>query len=76
MFTIQYVKTNGTHGMQDLDSRDKNRLVRHLSTYQRPIVAVYEGTTPVTREAAKRLREWKGTLSREARNFAFATTPA
>jgi hypothetical protein len=76
MFTIQYVKTDGTHGMQDLDSKAKHRLTAHLATYQRPIVAVYEGTTPITREVAKRLREWPGTLSREAKTFAHSTVPA
>lgn len=76
MFTIQYVTVGGEHKMQDLDSKSRHRLTVHLTGYQRPIVAVYEGTTPITREIAKRLREWPGTLSREARNFAFATTPA
>jgi len=76
MFSIQYTATDGTHKMQDLDSKSRHRLAGHLATYQRPIVAVYEGTTPITREMAKRLREWPGTLSREARTFAHSTVPA
>lgn len=76
MFTIQYVKTDGTHGMQEFDTKAKHRVTIHLARYQRPIVAVYEGSTPVTREMAKRLREWPGSLSREARTFAHSTVPA
>ena len=76
MFTIQYVKTDGTHGMQSLDSKSTHRLTGHLANYQRPIVAVFEGTTPITRKMARHLREWPGNLSREARTFANSTVPA
>jgi len=76
MFTIQYEKVDGTQATQSLDSKSRHRLAGHLAMYQRPIVAVYEGTTPITREMAKRLREWPGTLSREAKAFANSTVPA
>lgn len=77
MFTIQYVGTDGTHKMQSLDSKSRPRLVAHLMRYQRPIVAVYEGSTPITRAIAADLRKWPtANLSREARTFAHSTVPA
>ncbi len=42
MFVIQYEAVNGEHRMQELDSKDRQKLLRHLARFEHPIVAVYE----------------------------------
>ena len=70
MFVIQYEAIDGTHKMQDFESNSRPKLVLHLSRFERPIMAVYERTTPITRWARIALRSHAGHLSRDARIFA------
>jgi hypothetical protein len=70
MFTIQYEAISGEHRMQELDNRSRTSLIRHLAHFKRPIVAVYEQASPITKairaELAKRPRN---TMSRHAQDF-------
>jgi hypothetical protein len=70
MFTIQFEAVDGTHKLQDFDSKSRPKLVQHLSRFDRPIMAVYEGSTPITNWARTALRSHAGHLSRAARDFA------
>jgi hypothetical protein len=69
MFVIQYEAIDGTHKMQDFDSNSRPMLLRHLARFDRPIMAVYEQSTPITAWARIALRTTHG-LSRPAREFA------
>jgi len=69
MFTIQYRDTRGGHAMQNFDSRSRSALIRQLARFERPIVAVYEQATVITKAARKELREYRGDLSPCAREF-------
>ena len=69
MYVIQYEAVDGSHKMQDFDSRSRPKLVRHLAQFERPIMAVYEGTTPITNWARIALRD-AYPLSAAARAFA------
>jgi transcription initiation factor TFIID subunit TAF12 len=73
MFTIQFEAINGAHEMQDFDSNNRTRLASHLATFQRPIMAVYEGSTPITKAMKLQLKAHHGAMSRDARNFAFSS---
>ena len=75
MFVIQYEAVDGSHKMQDFDSRSRVKLVTHLARFDRPLVAVYEGSTPITKWARIALREHYG-LTRYAKDFAAANSPA
>lgn len=75
MFTIQYVAVNGEHKMQKFDSGSRVRLASHLSRFEHPIVAVFEQATPITKTMQRTLRAYSG-LSKCAKEFAFATSPA
>lgn len=70
MFVIQYEAVDGTHKMQDFDSNSRPKLIQHLSRFERPIMAVYEQTTPITNWAKIALRGHAGNLTRPAREFA------
>lgn len=70
MFTIQYVAVNGEARMQEFDSIARSRLVMYLSKFDRPITAVYEQATPITKAVRKELAAMpREKLSREAREF-------
>ncbi len=70
MYTIQYEDVSGAYKMQAFDTRDRGRLVTHLARFQRPIVAVYEQTTPITKAVRKELQRYRsGHVSRFAREF-------
>lgn len=69
MFVIQYEAVDGTHKMQDFSSNSRPMLIRHLSRFERPIVAVYEQSTPITNWTRIALRTTHG-LSPAARDFA------
>lgn len=71
MFTIQYKAIDGTHKLQSLDTERRSKLLVHLARFDRPITAVYEQASPITKAVQKELRAWAGRLSREAREFAF-----
>lgn len=73
MFTIQFEAVNGEHKMQDFDSKNRTRLALHLATFQRPIMAIYEGSTPITKAMKLQLKAHHGVMSRDARNFAFSS---
>lgn len=70
MFVIQYEAVDGTHKMQDFNSNSRPKLVLHLSRFERPIMAVYERTTPITNWARIALRSHAGHLTQAARDFA------
>lgn len=76
MFSIQYEAVDGSQKMQDLDSKSRTILVRHLAAFNRPIVAVYEQSTVITKTMRKDLAEWPGAKTRYAVAFATAMTPA
>lgn len=69
VFTIQYESVGGEHKMQDFDSRDRNKLLIHLANFSRPIVAVYEQATPITKTVRKDLAAFTVTKNRFAREF-------
>lgn len=69
MFNIQYQATNGESKMQELDSNNKGKLLAYLVRFERPILAIYEQTTPITKTMQAKMRTWNGTISREAREF-------
>ena len=73
MFTIQYQAVDGTHKMQTLDSNSRVRLTTHLAQFCRPIVAVYESASPITKQMRTELRRWPGSMSQYARDF--STSP-
>lgn len=70
MFVIQYEAVDGTHKLQDFDSHSRPKLIQHLARFDRPIMAVYERTTPVTNWARIALRGHSGSLTKCARDFA------
>jgi len=74
MFTIQYEAANGTHLTQNFDSVSKDRLTRHLASYTRPIIAVYEQANPITKAMQKRVADWPGTKTRHAVAFSISAT--
>lgn len=69
MFTIQYYGVNGSTKMQELDTKSRARLVAHLAKFEHPIAAVYEQSTVVTKAVRKELSEYRGEVSRYARDF-------
>lgn len=72
MYTIQFQTAGGEHKLQSVDSKTRDKLVRHLARFERPIVAVYEQASPITKAVRSELRTWsRTTLSRCAREFAF-----
>jgi hypothetical protein len=75
MYTIQYQDVSGQHRTQEFSAPSRLRLTAHLANFNRPIVAVYEQASPITKTMRSHLQTWPGSLSREARDFAFATSP-
>lgn len=69
MFHIQYEAVDGSHKMQMFSSKSRARLVAHLAKFQRPIAAVYEQATVITKAVQKELSEYQGNKSRYAREF-------
>lgn len=69
MYTVQYVNVDGTHAMQQVECKARSTLAIWLARANKPIAAVYEQTTPITKAMRKELAEWPGTLSRCAREF-------
>jgi hypothetical protein len=70
MFTIQFEAVDGSHKLQDFASTSRPKLIQHLSRFERPIMAVYEQSTPITNWARIALRSHSGHLSKAARDFA------
>lgn len=68
MFTIQYGADDGTHRLQTFDGK-RDKLIKHLATFERPIVEVYEQASPITKAVRKELILYPGGLSAAARNF-------
>jgi hypothetical protein len=73
MYTIQYEAVDGSHKLQTFDSNSRTKLIAHLAHFDRPIMAVYEQGTPITKRAKEDLRTWKGSINRNARDFIFTT---
>lgn len=74
MFTIQYQKPNGESGMQTFDSNSRVKLVKHLSSFSAPILAVYEQASPITKAVRAALAEYPPSqLSRAAKDFVTAS---
>lgn len=71
MYTIQYKAVDGSHKMQDFDSKSRTKLITHLAHFAAPIVAVYEQGTPITKRVKEDLRTWPGSINRNARDFIF-----
>lgn len=69
MFTIQYEAIDGTHKMQHFDSSNRTKLLIHLCTFSRPIVAVYEQATVITKTVRKELGKFPASKSRYAKEF-------
>ncbi len=70
MFTIQYATPGGDHKMQTFDSTNRRKLVIHLASFPAPIVAVYEQGTVITKAIRNELRNWPGSKTRYATEFA------
>jgi hypothetical protein len=70
MYTIQYEAVNSEHKLQSVDCKSRQKLLIHLAAFPRPIVAVYEQGTPITKTMRKELAVYGGGLSRDAREFA------
>jgi hypothetical protein len=70
MYNIQYEAVNGSHQMQTFDG-SRFQLLRHVARFERPIVAIYEQTTPITKAIRNDLRKTAGlpNLSTSARQF-------
>lgn len=76
-YVIQYTSVNGHARMQDFNTRNRKYLVKHLAKFERPILAVYEQATPITKAVRAELRELPlATLSRAAKEFIGASVPA
>jgi len=69
MYTIQYQKADGSHELQQVDVKARSTLAIWLARADKPIAAVFEQTTPITKAMRKELSEWPGTLSRHAKDF-------
>lgn len=69
MFTIQYQAVDGSHKMQTFDSQSRAMLTSHLARFNRPIMAVYEQGTVITKAARKHLATWPGSKTRYAIDF-------
>lgn len=70
MFTIQYEAVGGEHQMQALDSTSRFHLLKHLAHFKRPITAVYEQASPITKAVRAELRNLPlNTMSAAAREF-------
>jgi len=69
MFTIQYLTVNGSSQMQEVDSHSRGRLLVCLVKFERPILAVYENSTVITKTMQSKLRTWRGDMTRYAREF-------
>lgn len=69
VYTIQYESVGGEHKMQNFDSGDRVKLLIHLANFSRPIVAVYEQATPITKTVRRDLAAFTVTKNRFAREF-------
>lgn len=69
MFTIQFKAVSGGHEMQTFDTSSRQKLIAHLAGFQRPIVAVYEQASPITKAVRNELRNWTGSKSSAALDF-------
>ena len=69
MFSIQYQAVDGTHKMQDFDSKSRAMLTVHLARFNRPIIAVYERANVITKSARADLMTWPGSKTRYAVDF-------
>lgn len=76
MFTIQYEAIDGSHKLQEFNSNSRARLVKHLVSFQRPIVAVYEQATVITKTIQRDLANFPGYKTQHARDFSRPMTPA
>lgn len=69
MFTVQYAGVNGEAATLEFDAKARSRLVMFLAKFDRPILAVYEQATPITKAIRRDLAEWPGTKSQAAETF-------
>lgn len=70
MYTIQYETVSGAHATQSFDSNSRVMLIKHLSRFERPFVAVYEQTNVITKAVRADLARMPlNNLSRAARDF-------
>lgn len=56
MFTIQYETVSGAHKTETFEGT-RRELIAHLARFERPIVAVYEQVTVVTKAVRTQLIE-------------------
>jgi hypothetical protein len=69
MYTLQYQDVAGQSQMQEVDA-NRTKMVWYLSTFEHPILAVYENASPVTKSIRAELAKWPGTMTATARAFA------
>lgn len=69
MFTITYVAVNGEMENQTFDSNNRAKLTVHLASFNRPISAVYEQASPITKAARSALAEYTGPKTTYAVDF-------
>lgn len=71
MYTIQYSAVNGENKMTTFDTTNRSRLIAYLAKFERPIIAVYEQASPITKAVRAELQKQPARrLSRYARDFA------
>lgn len=70
MYTIQYETVSGAHKLQPFEGHTRQQLVKHLATFPHPITAVYEQVTVITKVARSLLKDYSGSKSRAAADFA------
>ena len=69
MFTLQYQGVDGESHMQQIDA-SRTKLVWYLSTFEQPILAVYENATPITKSIRAELAKYPGSKTQAAKDFA------
>lgn len=69
MFSVQYAMPSGEHRVVDVDAKNEIRLVALLARADKPIEAVYENGTVVTKRTRNQLASWPGRMTGYALRF-------
>lgn len=74
MYAIQYRAGDGSSKLQYLDVKSRQKLTKHLASFECSILGVFEQSTPITEAVRKDLTQWTGRMTAAAKAFA-AKTP-
>lgn len=71
MFTVTYIRTDGTTYDVTIDRQGRTKLALHLATAQETIGSVYEQASPINNAIRKTMQSYEGvlTFSKAARTF-------